>query len=172
MRPRPERRTTLKEHVDRSKRELDDRGKHMTKVVKEKKRITDASHKLRFPTKEGAAEIKKVLQNAAAAIHKEFEKQREKMERIVGKCKKKEGDLKKRTEVAIRDAYHAKKAEGQIREAKNAKKLLARAEKVSKHDADFTNDLRSRLKKYREKSEKNHNALNAQLTNAKLRLNW
>ena len=172
MRPKPEKRTTLKERVDRGKRELNDRGKHMTKVVKEKKGIAEASHKLRFPTKEGAVEIKKVLQKAATAVHKEFGKQREKLEGIVGKCKRAEGDLKKRTEVAIRDAHHAKKAEGQMRETKNAKNLLARAEKVSKHDADFTNDLRSRLKKYRQRSEKNRNTLNAQLMNTKLRLNW
>jgi len=172
MRPRPERRTTLKERLDRSKHKLDDRGKHMKRVVKEKKGIAEASHKLRFPTQEGAVEIKKVLQKAAAAVHKEFGKQREKMEGIVGKCKQAEGDLKKRTEVAIRDAHHAEKAKRQMRETKNAKNLLARVEKVSKDDADFTNDLRSRMKKYRQRSEKTRNALNAQLMNAKLRLNW
>ena len=172
MRPRPERRTTLKERVDKGKRELDDRGKHIAKVVKEKKGIAEVSHKLRFPTKEGAVEIKKVLQQTATAIHKEFGKQREKMEGIVGKCKQAEGDLRKRTEVAIRDAHHAEKAKGQMRETENAKNLLTRVEKVSKDDADFTNDLRSRLKKYRQRSEKNRNALNAQLMNAKLRLNW
>ena len=172
MRPKPERRTTLKERVDRSKHELDDRGKHIERVVKEKKGLAAVSHKLRFPTKEGAAEIKKALQQAATTIHKEFGTQKKKLENIVGKSKEAEGNLKRRTEVAIRDAHHAKKAEGEMRETRNAKNLLARVGKISRDDADFTNNLRSRLKKYRQRSEKNSNALNAQLMNAKLKLNW
>ena len=172
MRLRPERRSTLKERVDRSKRKLDDRGKHMTKVVKEKKAIADTSRKLRFPTREGAAEIKNLLKKAAATIHKEFGKQRKKLEKITGESKKTEGIFRKRPEIAIRDAYHAEKAKGQIKEAKNAKNLLARTEKVSKYDARFTNKQRERLKSYRKTTEKKREQLYSQLTNAKLRLSW
>ena len=172
MRPRPERRTTLKERVDRSKHKLDDRGKHMKRVAKEKKELAKVSHELRYPTKEGAAEIKKALAKSAEAMNKEFKKQNSDLKKIHKKCEEAANDLKKRTEVAIRDAHHAKKAVGQMKETKNAKNLLVHVEKVSKDDADFTNDLRSRLKKYRQRSEKTRNALNAQLMNAKLRLNW
>jgi len=172
MRPKPERRSTLKERVDRSKRKLDDCGKHMTKVVKEKKAIADTSRKLRFPTKESATEIMKVLKNATAAIHKEFGKQRKNLERITGESKKTEGIFRKRTEIAIRDAYHAGKAKGQIKEAKNAKNLLARTEKVSKYDAQFINKLQDRLKSYRKSTERKREQLHSQLMNAKLKLDW
>ena len=57
MRIKLESRDKLKDGVDKRKRGLDDREKHMGGVVKEKKAIADASRKLRFPTKEGAAEI-------------------------------------------------------------------------------------------------------------------
>lgn len=172
MRPKPERRSTLKERVDRSKRKLDDCGKHMTKVVKEKKAIADTSRKLRFPTQEGAVEIKNSLKNAAATIHKEFGKQRKNLEMITGESKKTEGVFRKRTEIAIRDAYHVKKAKGQIKEAKSAKNLLARTEKVSKDDAQFTNKLRERLKGHRKSAERKREQLHNQLINAKLKPDW
>jgi hypothetical protein len=172
MQTRPEKRATFKERLDKNKHKLDDREKHMGKVVKEKKAVADVSHKLRFPTTEGAAQIKSVLQKTAESIHKEFGKQRQKLEGIVDKCKKDESDFKKRAETALQDAFHAKRAEGQIRETKNAKPLLAHAEKVSKADAGFVNELRRKLEKYRQKSLKNRNALNAQFMNTRLKLNW
>jgi len=158
MRPRPERRSTLKERVDRSKRKLDDRGKHMTKVVKEKKAIADTSRKLRFPTKEGAAEIKTSLKKATEAEQKEFEKQEKDLKKKHGECKEAEGDLLDRTRLAIIDSIHVKKVMW-VKEVDKAKSLLAKAEKKLGKDARFTEDLRRRLKRDRERSEKECNTL-------------
>ena len=169
MRVKPESRRELKDGVDKRKRGVDDRGKHMGRVVKEKKEIADTSHKLRFPTKEGAAEVKKALKEATAMVHKEFEKQNKDLEKKHSECRKAEGDLSERTKIANQNAVEARKAEGQIRETKNAKNLIARAEKASKDDAHFTNDQRGRQKRQRERSEKNRNNLRSQLMNAKLK---
>jgi len=168
MKIKLESRDKLKDGVDKRKRGLDDREKHMGRVVKEKKAIADASHKLRFPTKEGAAEIKKALEKAAMTTQNEFEKQNKDLKKKHGECKKAEGDFRGRTELANQNALEARKAEGQIKETQNAKNLVARAEKTSKDDAHFTNDQRGKQKKQREISEKNRDHLRAQLMNTKL----
>jgi len=168
MRIKPESRDKLKDDVDKRKHGLDDREKHMGRVVKEKKAIADVSHKLRFPTKEGAVEIKKALEKAAVTTQDEFEKQNKDLEKKQGGCKKAEGDLSKRTELANQNALEARKAEGQIKEAQNARNLVAHAEKASMDDAHITNDLRSKQKEQREMSERHRNELKAQLINTKL----
>jgi len=168
MRIKLESRDKLKDDVDKRKHGLDGREKHMGKVVKEKKAIADVSHKLRFPTKEGAVEIKKALEKAAVATRDEFKKQNKDLEKKHGKCKDAEGDLSKRTELANQNALEARKAEGQIKEAQNAKNLVARAEKTSMDDAHITNDLRSKQKGQRETSKRNRDHLRSQLMNTKL----
>ena len=168
MRIKPESRDKLKDGVDKRKHGLDDREKHMGRVVKEKKAIADASHKLRFPTKEGAAEIKKALEKAAVTTQNEFKKQSEDLKKKHGECKKAEGDFRGRTELANKNALEARKAEGQIKEAQDAKNLVGRAEKASEDDAHITNDLRSKQKMQREMSERHCNNLKAQLMSTKL----
>ena len=168
MRIKPESRDKLKDDIDKRKRGLDDREKHMGRVVKEKKAIADASHKLRFPTKEGAAEIKKALEKAAVTTQDEFKKQSEDLKKKHGECKKAEDDFRGRTELANKNALEARKAEGQIKEAQDAKNLVGRAEKASEDDAHITNDLRSKQKKQREISERHRTDLKTQLVNTKL----
>ncbi len=165
---KPESRGKLKEGVDKRKHKLDDRGKHMARVVKEKKEIADTSRKLRFPTTEGAAEIKKALKKAAVATEKEFTTQNKDLEKKHGECKKAEGDLSERTDIANKNAVEARKAEGQIKETRNAKSLLAQAEKTAKDDAGFTKDQRGRQKRYRERSTQNRDNRRSQLMSAKL----
>jgi len=168
MAVKPESRGKLREGVDRRKRKLDDRGKHMAKVVKEKKEIADTSRKLRFPTEEGAAEIKRALKGAAVAAENEFKQQNKDLENKHGECKQAEGDLSERTNLANKNALEARKAEGQIKETRNAKSLLAQAEKTAKDDAGFTKDQRGRQKRHRERSTQNRDNLRAQLMSAKL----
>lgn len=168
MKVKPESRGKLKEGVDKRKRALDDRGKHMTKVVKEKKAIADSSHKLRFPTKEGAAEIKQSLKKATATVHKEFDKQNKDLKKKHTECKKAEDDLSERTKIAKRNALEARKAASQIKEATDAKSPIAQAEKASKHDAHFTNDQRGKQKRDRTRSEKLRNSQKQQLMNTRL----
>ena len=165
---KPESRDKLKDGVDKRKRGLDDREKHMGRVVKEKKAIDDASHKLRFPTKEGAAEIKKALEKASVTTQNEFKKQSEDLKKKHGECKKAEDDFRGRTELANQNALEARKAEGQIKEAQNAKNLVGRAEKASEDDARITDDLRSKQKKQREISERHRTDLKTQLMSTKL----
>ena len=165
---KPESRRDLKDGVDKRKRKLDDREKHMTRVVMEKKAVADVSRKLRFPTKEGAAEIRKDVQNASVATQNEFKKQNNELKKIHKKCEKSEGDLSERTKIANQNALEAKKAEGKIKETRDAKNQLVQAEKVAKDDAHFTNDQRGRQKRRRERSEKYSNNLKARLMNTKL----
>ena len=165
---KPESRDKLKDDVDKRKRGLDDREKHMGRVVKEKKAIADASRKLRFPTKEGAAEIKKALEKAAVTTQNEFKKQSEDLRKKHGECKKAEGDFRGRTELANKNALEARKAEGQIKEAQDARNLVGRAEKASEDDAHITNGLRSKQKEQREISERHRNNLKTQLMSTKL----
>jgi hypothetical protein len=168
MRIKPESRGKLKEGVDKRKHGLDDRGKHMAKVVKEKKAIADSSHKLRFPTKEGAAEIKATLKKASVATDNEFKKQNMDLEKKHGECKKAEGDLSERTKIANTNTLEARKAASQIKEAKDAKIPIAQAEKASKDDAHFTNDRQGKQKRDRVRSETNRNNLKTQLMNTRL----
>ena len=165
---KPESRDKLKDDVDKRKRGLDDREKHMGRVVKEKKAIADASRKLRFPTKEGAAEIKKALEKAAVTTQDEFKKQSEDLRKKHGECKKAEGDFRGRTELANKNALEARKAEGQIKEAQDARNLVGRAEKASEDDARITDGLRSKQKEQREISERHRNNLKTQLMSTKL----
>ena len=168
MKVKLESRRDLKDGVDKRKHKLDDREKHMTRVMMEKKAIADVSRKLRFPTKEGAAEIKKVVQNASVATQNEFKKQNNELKKIHTKCGKAEGDLSERTKVANQNALEARKAEGKIKETRDAKNQLVQAEKAAKNDAHFTNDQRGRQKRHRERSEKYRDALKVQLMNTKL----
>ncbi|MBC8393097.1 MAG: hypothetical protein H8E17_11090 [Deltaproteobacteria bacterium] len=163
-----ESRGKLKEGVDKRKRELDDRGKHIGKAVKDKKAIAEVSRKLKFPTKESAAEIKKALKKAAAATDQEFKKQTEDLEKKHGECRKAETDLSKRTEKAKQNALEAGRAGRKIQEVKQAKNPIAQAERASKKEAGFTNDLRNKQERDRKRSEKNRNVLRAQLMNTKL----
>ena len=112
--------------------------------------------------------IKKALEKAAEATNKEFEEQNKDLEKKHSKCREAEGDLSKRTELANQNALKARKAEGQIKEAQNARNLVARAEEVSKEDANITNDLRGKQRVQREKSKENRDHLRAQLMNTKL----
>ena len=163
-----ESRRELKAGRDERKRGLDERGRHMAKAVSDKKIIADTSHKLRFPTKEGAAEIKQALKKAAAATHQEFDKQNKDLKKKHTGCKEAEEDLSKRTEIAKRNALEARKAASKIKEAVKAKNPITQAEKVSKDDSDFTNNQRTRQKRERLRSEKNRDDQKRQLMNAKL----
>ena len=149
---------------------MDDRGKHMARIVKEKKTIADTSHKLRFPTKEGAEEIKRALKKAAEETRREFEKQNKDLEKKHNDCKKAETDLAARTQAAEKNAQEARKAAGGIKEATSARDPMARAEKVSKEDAHFTKDHRTRQQKERERSSRVRDDQKRQLMNT--RLSW
>ena len=160
----------LKEGVETRRRKLDDREKHMGKVVKEKKELAKVSHELRYPTKEGAAEIKKALAKSAEATNKEFGKQNGELEKIHKKCKEAEGDLKDRTQMANDNAIEAKRAEEKMREATKAKPHLAQAEHAAKKDAEFTKEYEGKQRKRHEKSIERRNELNAKLNSATLKL--
>ena len=171
MRVRPERsKRELKDSIDRRKHGLDKREKHMKRVVKENKEIADVSHKLRYPTKEGAAEIKKRLVQAAEATKKEFRKQNEDLEKKHKTCKDAEGDLKDRTKMAKDNAAEAKKAERQIQETRNAKPLLGQAEKTSIDDAKFTDKERGRQERDLKRSKGHRDDLKRALQGTKLKL--
>ena len=160
----------LKEGVDKRRRKLDGREKHMGNVVKEKKELAKVSRELRYPTKEGAAEMKKALKAAALETNKEFAKKNNELKKVHKKCKDAEGDFKDRTKMAIDNAKEARKAEGQIKETKNARSHLARAEQAAKKDAAFTKEYEGKQRRRREKSMTRRNELNTQLMNTMLRL--
>ena len=160
----------LKEGVETRRRKLDDREKHMGKVVKEKKELAKVSHELRYPTKEGAAEIKKALAKSADATNKEFGKQNGELEKIHKKCTEAEKDLEDRTQMANDNAIEAKKAEDKMHEATKAKPHLAQAEHAAKKDAEFTDKEQHRQKTHREKSIQRSKELNAKLQDTKLKL--
>ena len=160
----------LKEGVEKRDHKLTDREKHMDKVMKEKKELARVSRELRYPTKEGAAEIKKALAQSADAVHGEFKKQRENLDKIQVECKQAEDDFKDRTSMALENAKEARKAESQIKETKNARPHLARAEQASKKDAEFTQNYENIQKRRREKSINYRNDLNTQLMNTVLKL--
>jgi hypothetical protein len=160
----------LKEGVEKREHKLTDREKHMERVVKERKGLAKVSRDLRYPTKEGAAEIKKALAQSAKATTEEFKRQNDDLKKIHEKCKEAEADLKDRTQMAMDNAKEAKKAEGQIKETKNARPHLAQAEQVSKKDAAFTKEYEGIQRKRRERSIKRRDELNTQLMNTTLKL--
>jgi len=158
MKVKPESRGKLKDNVDRQKRGVGKREKHMKKVVKEKKEIDNVSHKLRYPTKDGAAEIKPVLKKAEAACRKEFGQQEKDLKKKHGEYKETESDLLNRTRLAIIDSIHVRKAMW-VKEVDRAKSLLSKAEKRLQKDAHFIEELRRKIKRDRERSEKQCNTL-------------
>lgn len=160
----------LKEGVEKREHKLNDREKHMDKVVKEKKELAKVSHLLRYPTKEGAAEIKKALAQSANAVHEEFKKQNDDLKKVHTECKDAEADFNDRTKMAVENAKEARKAESQIKETKNARPHLARAEQSAKKDAEFTQNYENIQKRRREKSINYRNDLNTQLMNTVLKL--
>jgi len=160
----------LKEGVEKRRRSLDKGEKGIGNVVKEKKELAKVSRELRYPTKEGAAEIKKALAQSAVAANKEFTKKNNDLKKIHKKCKDAEGDFRDRTKMAIDNAKEARKAEGQIKETKNARSHLARAEQAAKKDAAFTKEYEGKQRRRCERSITRRNELNTQLMNTKLKL--
>ena len=159
MKVKPESRDKLKDGVDRRKRKLDKCEKHMKKVVKDKKEITDVSRKLRYPTKEGAAEIKPALKKAEVVCLKEFEKQEKDLKKKYRECKELEYDFNMRTRQAILGAYYTRMTKTKVESPTEFMSLLADVEKVFEYDVHFTEDLQRKLKRDRERSEKNCNVL-------------
>jgi len=160
----------LKEGVEKRRRNLDKGEKGIGNVVKEKKELAKVSRELRYPTKEGAAEMKKALKAAALETNKEFAKKNNELKKVHKKCKDAEGDFKDRTKMAIDNAKEARKAEGQMKETKNAKSHLARAEQAAKKDAAFTKEYEGKQRRHRERSITRRNELNTQLMNTNLKL--
>ncbi|MFH1614496.1 MAG: hypothetical protein ABIG61_05375 [Planctomycetota bacterium] len=160
----------LKEGVEKRRRSLDKGEKGIGNVVKEKKELAKVSHELRYPTKEGAAEIKKALAKSAEAMNKEFKKKNKDLKEIHKKCKDAEIDFKGRTGMAEKNAEETRKTKGRMKETHDAKPYLDRAELAAKKDAAFTKEYEGKQRRRRERSITCRNELNTQLMNTMLKL--
>ena len=163
-------REQLKEGVEKRRRNLDKGEKGIGRVVDEKTELAKVSRELCYPTKEGAAEIKKALIKSAEEMKKEFTKKNKELKGIHKECKGAEDDFKKRTQMAKDNAKAAKETEGKMHEVTKAKPHLDRAVQAAKKDAEFTDKERRRQKARREKSIKRSNELNAKLQSITLKL--
>ena len=166
-----ESREKIKEGIEKRKQESDDRAKHMGLVVREKKTVADTSRKLRLSTtSEGAEAIKQAIRKASETISREFGKQEKDMEVVMDKCRKAEKDLHQRTRSAKEDAHEVSSAASQIKEAKSARDLANRAERIAKDDARFTDDRMKRQEDDRKRSQRRQGQQKEELRN--IRLNW
>lgn len=164
-----ESRREIETGIEKRKRSVDDRAKHMELVVKEKKNIADASRQLRLSTtSEGADAVMQAIKEAAQATHQEFQKQNTDIEKRFGECKKAEQDLLQRTKAAKSDASKAGAAAKRVKETKEAEKLLTTAEKAATTDGEFTDKQGTRQKKERTGAEQRRSLQKQQLVNTTL----
>jgi len=171
MAEKAESREGIKRGIERRKGDLDERGKIMDLVVKDKKKVSDTSNKLRLATtREGVEAVKKAIRKAAEATHTEFKKQNIVLEKKFGECKKAETDLQQRTTFAKQDASQAKAARGRVEKTKDAKALLAVAEGEATKDAKFTDDRRKDQERDGSKSKNRRDRQKDELQ--RIKLSW
>jgi len=164
-----ESKTGIEHGIKERKRGIDDRVKAMGLVVNEKKRIADASRKLRLSTtSEGADAIRRSVDAATQAVHATFTEQESDINGKFKECKTAEDDLHGRAESARKDASVLGAAVGQVKEAKGAKNDMEKAMKAAKEDAGYTDRQGKRQEKDRSDATRRRDSQKNQLMNTKL----